>query len=90
MGTRRCVTSFPYLTVTKPDLSPSDISPCEAEKLRGPEARPHQKLHQGDIPQVAAPMDSPQEPAQLPGREGPGPEALSCSPSIPSVGSVRA
>lgn len=57
MGTRRCVTSFPYLTVTKPDLSPSDISPCEAEKLRGPEARPYQKLHQGDIPQVAAPRD---------------------------------
>ena len=65
MGTRRCVTSFPYLTVTKPDLSPSDISPCEAEKLRGPEAPAHQKLHRGDIPQGAAPMDGPKEPAKL-------------------------
>jgi len=67
-------------------LAQGYIPPREIQKLRRPEARAHQELHQGDVPHVPAPMDGPQEAAQLLGREGPGPEALPSQPPYPLGG----
>ena len=56
--------SLPHGEEARP-LTQGYIPPREAQKLRGPEARAHQELHQGNISEVAAPMDSPKEPAKL-------------------------